>query len=423
MKRTTNLIDFKNILPYASEIFGVYQPMLGWKSKRTKERIEKGFANDLSSAYNLVYKQMKRRFGPNPDDGLLEKIHLFGPAILNTSQDLATGSFVIDSIASKLPPLEEYDNKVWNKVIRADRLNKILTNEVAPRVSDWYQNISAQTSPNGNVSNLVADQLNRESAIAGYVLFLREQKHFDKLKQLFYQPDDKLNRFLGLLNYQDPFEVFDPLKEIDRVCLSPVGIVHLFRQYFFEFDTFLGPPVNHVWLSPGAIVELVEISTRKTITERTFESIFETIVKTEKSTTEEDEISDAVKNENRSDTKFGLNGSINQGWVGGSANASSTIDIGTTQSKAREEAHRHMRQQTEKLSTEIRKNYKSTFKTVTEVTDISSKRYYLENKTKNLINYELRRKMRQVGVQVQDIGTYLCWQTYVDDPGRQLGIA
>ena len=30
--------------------------------------------------------------------------------------------------------------------------------------------------------------------------------------------------------------------------------------------------------------------------------------------------------------------------------------------------------------------------------------------------------MRQVGVQVQDIGTFLCWQTYVDDPGRELGL-
>jgi hypothetical protein len=82
-----------------------------------------------------------------------------------------------------------------------------------------------------------------------------------------------------------------------------------------------------------------------------------------------------------------------------------------------------MRQQTEKLSTEIRRNYKSTFRTVTETTDTSSKRYVLTNTTQQLINYELRRKMRQVGVQVQDIGTYLCWQAYVDDPGRQLGIA
>ena len=82
-----------------------------------------------------------------------------------------------------------------------------------------------------------------------------------------------------------------------------------------------------------------------------------------------------------------------------------------------------MRQQTEKLSTEIRTNFKSTFKTTSETTDTSSKRYVLSNSTSELINYELRRKMRQVGVQVQDIGTYLCWQTYVDDPGKHLGIS
>ena len=28
-----------------------------------------------------------------------------------------------------------------------------------------------------------------------------------------------------------------------------------------------------------------------------------------------------------------------------------------------------------------------------------------------------------MGVQVQDIGTYLCWQTYVDDPGQALGLS
>ena len=41
------------------------------------------------------------------------------------------------------------------------------------------------------------------------------------------------------------------------------------------------------------------------------------------------------------------------------------------------------------------------------------------------MNYELRRKMRQVGVQVQDYGTQLCWQTYVDKPdlrSDQLGL-
>lgn len=89
----------------------------------------------------------------------------------------------------------------------------------------------------------------------------------------------------------------------------------------------------------------------------------------------------------------------------------------------RETTHKRMREQSEKLSSEIKQNYKSTFKTVTETTDTSSKRYVLNNTTPDLINHELRRKMRQVGVQVQDIGTYLCWETFVDVPGQQLGLA
>jgi hypothetical protein len=57
-----------------------------------------------------------------------------------------------------------------------------------------------------------------------------------------------------------------------------------------------------------------------------------------------------------------------------------------------------------------------------EVTDTASKRY-IQNTTNQLVNYELRRKMRKVGVQVQDIGVSLCWHTFVDDPGHDLGLA
>ncbi len=33
-----NLKDYKGILPYASELFGVYQPLLGWRSAIIKDR-------------------------------------------------------------------------------------------------------------------------------------------------------------------------------------------------------------------------------------------------------------------------------------------------------------------------------------------------------------------------------------------------
>ena len=49
--------------------------------------------------------------------------------------------------------------------------------------------------------------------------------------------------------------------------------------------------------------------------------------------------------------------------------------------------------------------------------------HVITNPGNNLVNYELRRKMRRVGVQVQDIGMRLCWQVFVDDPGAPLGLA
>ena len=33
-----DLTKFKGSLPYSAELFGVYQPIIGWKSKRTKHR-------------------------------------------------------------------------------------------------------------------------------------------------------------------------------------------------------------------------------------------------------------------------------------------------------------------------------------------------------------------------------------------------
>ena len=70
----------------------------------------------------------------------------------------------------------------------------------------------------------------------------------------------------------------------------------------------------------------------------------------------------------------------------------------------------------------MEESLRTTFKTVTETEETDSKRYVVSNPENEVINYELRRKMRRVAVQVQDVGTYLSWQTFVDEPGRSLGI-
>jgi hypothetical protein len=422
MKNIKDFTVYKGILPYSSEVFGVYQPLLGWRSKRIGERVARGFAHDLDG----VAKKFRAKLTPHLlQDGGLERASgrftSVTPATIETARTRGTDTFLTEQLARDLPPIERYNDGIWDRLLDEGRLRDVLANVSLAQVVKW-QNDANQFGVTDTALPMT-EQLVRESTMAGYLLFLRKEKHFDLLKRIFYKEDLALDRFADVLGFRDPLEMMDPFKDIDRVGVSPIGIVHLFRQYFYELDTFLGTPVSHVWLSPGSTVELIEVNTRRTFIERTTENTYETVVKTERAATEEDEISDAVKQENRSDTKFGMNASLQQGWIGGEANASSSLDLDQTQSKARETAHRRMRQQTEKLSTEIRQNYKSTFKTITETIDTSSKRYVLTNTGNDLINYELRRKMRQVGVQVQDMGTYLCWQAYVDDPGHQLGIA
>jgi len=204
--------------------------------------------------------------------------------------------------------------------------------------------------------------------------------------------------------------------------LSPVGLVNLFRQYFFEFDTFLGAPAGHLWISPGGTVEVIETSTRRTLVEKIAEQAEETSRNTEESLTQQDDVADAVKEENANDTKLGVSvtGGVNAGIY--HADASASFSTQSTVKSSSEQTHKQTRTQSAKVSSEIKRNLKTSFKTVTETTDTSSRRYVVQNTTNELVNYELRRKVRKVGVQLQHIGTRLSWQVYFNNPGRNLGL-
>ncbi|MFC4587060.1 hypothetical protein [Sphaerisporangium corydalis] len=212
------------------------------------------------------------------------------------------------------------------------------------------------------------------------------------------------------------------LQDATGGVLSPVGLVNLFREYFFEFDTFLGAPAGHLWISPGGTVEVVETSTRRMLVERTAEQSEEVSRKVEESLTEQDDVADAVKEDNANDSTLGVSatGGVNAGVY--HADASASFNLQTTVKRSSEQTHKHTRTQSAKVTSEIKRNYKTTFKTVTETTDTSSRRYVVQNTSGELVNYELRRKMRKVGVQLQHIGTRLSWQVYLDAPGRDLGL-
>lgn len=177
--------------------------------------------------------------------------------------------------------------------------------------------------------------LDEESALAGALLLIVDQKLFPQLEMIFYEKSgDELaeanQQIVDLLADEDPSATFDPKKDIKNVSLSPLGIVHLFRQYFFELDTFLGTPAGHVWLSSGSSAELIEVTTRRVLTEKTIEEATETTQKIERSVTDEDEISEAVKQDNKIDLKLGATLTVNQSWGTGNATATGSMNMENT---------------------------------------------------------------------------------------------
>lgn len=447
-KRLTDLIDYTNILPYASELFGIYQPLLGWKSKRSAERFENGYRRDKQSLLDRLRAEFAAKVDIHygRDCGVEIRVN---PGALERARIKSFDSVLLTKLAEKLPHYEEYQPAIWATLINQKSIHALLKEAVAPAyVALHVERCQAETQ-RGTHAGMVAmaggldaatrkrafkrafeNHLEFESSMAGALLFLVEHSLHDTLVKLFYNTKKsslqsvELAKILNAMEAQEGYLNLDNLDpqdkdDIKNVALSPISVVHLFRQYFFELDSFLGTPVSHVWLSPGSTVELIEVHTLKTLEEKYSEISTEQLTKTESSTTSQDELSEAVKEDNKQDIQLGA--SVSASYM--SVTATSKFDYGTSQQTAREQTHKQMREQTEKLSTEIRNNYKSTFRTVTETADTTSKRYLLTNNTPQLINYELRRKMRQVAVQVQDVGSYLCWQTYVDRPGEHLGVA
>lgn len=56
MIKNEDLEKFKGQYPYGSELFGVYQTLLGWRGTRARRWFLKGYAGDRSELRAAVFK-------------------------------------------------------------------------------------------------------------------------------------------------------------------------------------------------------------------------------------------------------------------------------------------------------------------------------------------------------------------------------
>jgi hypothetical protein len=410
--------------------------LLGWRSERTSRRINSGLDAGRGRFLATILIELSPVYEVRGEDPREAEFRI-RPAVdrIGTSPLVTAGS---DSLVGRLTieaigPENIHDPDAWRAETdparleeRLDSITDTLHYEVIDRVR--RSTGDGQRHDPGEAQRILHSVLTRESMGAGALHRLHTVEDGQHLRSLVTPPVRRSPAEL-LNNHAFVAALVDPIEGLlSRAVVSPIGLVHLFRQYFFEFATFLGTPIEHLWLSPGGTVELIEESVRREVVERIIDETTGESVYTEQVFSTSDELSDLVREHNSRNTKLGVSvdGSVSFGFkpvFNAQVDTKTTYDLATSEEDARERFHRSARQQTETVRSELTRSLRTTFKITTETTDTSARKYVIQNTGKDLVNYELRRKVRQVGIQVQDEGAHLCWQTYVDLPGDELGLA
>jgi hypothetical protein len=261
VKRITDLTSYTTVLPYASEMFGVYQPLLGWKSKRIEARFKEGYLRDRRS----MLERLKRDFTGIVDIKYSENQQVeiaVKPGVLAGGKLKSFDSVVQDRISEKLPPFERISPEVWRQVITADSIEIILKKDVPEFYSRAYRD--NKRSDDGRFEPVLraramdpSDVLDRknaqtaafehqiqyESSLAGLLLRLVEMKSFGILTEMFYATKNNVeqaNRLISRINAKDGAEAFLSLdtlnprdvEHIRSVALSPTRQPRLAQPRF-----------------------------------------------------------------------------------------------------------------------------------------------------------------------------------------------
>ena len=384
-----NLDAFDGRLPYASDLFGVFQPLLGWTSRLNRNWFSRRRLILPDYPRYLRYRENPELVFPDGPASLFHKYFLEEfPKVSLTKDDpnriVFEKSLLLDSLTVRLlqetfreqavehPPEDmAFWTGLWTAELSEDGVLKLYgkaletadnlmrsafdSSGLPESVHDYWNALQAFFPGLHNAQttseHLAAQQdfsllfANREYLVARHLLELAKTDPASIAGEVLRRR--KLPSLVDALRATDLAALAPRFGK--EAVLSPIGLIHLFRQTFFEFDSFLGEPVEHVWLSPGATVELVETSTRRVLTERTFEQTFEELVRRETTDAVDDEIARAVKSENQRDTKLGSQLSVGVNILIIKAEASGSLEIKETEKVAREEAHKQRRQQTTKL--------------------------------------------------------------------------
>src|SRR5215210_5266973 len=148
--KLAELIDYTAVLPYDSELFGIYQPLLGWKSRRIARRFAKGFDADKRSLLDRLQRQFTGLVDLVYDPDCQVRITI-RPGVLDAGKARSFDSIILAKLAERLPPYEDYRTEIWPDVIQRDAIEHIHPEFVTPGYSAYFAEICRGGANHGMV--------------------------------------------------------------------------------------------------------------------------------------------------------------------------------------------------------------------------------------------------------------------------------
>lgn len=442
--KTFDLKDFKGIQPYSANYVGTFQPLIGWYGKTKKTWVLKQMGNALNALVETIKIENLRLKRTAYVGGFKDS----GPELLyNNAFKWMRSSLMVDNGKQLKKMIEDHKKKQTIPKISdfLGVIKNLIDQKVNPNISKSQIPTRAKSSKGNpspeeiksksNLPNIFEErkflksrgfEVLRKVKKAQVLLGTFSDIEDGKIPEFFLEKaiESRSNYYKQVLWWISTMMPTQPMASREEgFKLSPIGIMNLYRHYFYDLGTFLGPPVEHVWVAPYSETALIEASSQTSYRFRESETSYEILQAEEEAVTEAKELSDEMQRKTESDIKIGISSEF--GFKTGiyHGGGSFTMDYGMHLSNDKKTVRKQSRELSSKISSEMKRSTRLLTRESIETRTESTRRHIIKNPTDKLVSYEICRKMRRVGIQAQHLGSRLCWVLYIDEPGQDIGLS
>ena len=273
--------NFKGSLPYDAQYVGTFQPLLGWRSKTTKDWINNQVGAALNSLQKLIKSESQLLKGTVFKGGFSDPAPelLYNPAYrwMRSALILDEGKFLKD--------LSE----------------KLALKKVGPQIADTLARfIKTCLQDNQPVINPILEKNAKVllELLVGLKIVNMPANYFKRALE------DRSNHYLKVLNWIARLQLSDgSVSREEELKLSPIGLINLYRHYFYDFGSFLGPSIEHIWVGPCSETELIEIWSQSSYRFTESETSLQITRAEEESVAEAKELSEEMQRKSVQDIK------------------------------------------------------------------------------------------------------------------------